>query len=606
VPTEHPHQDVASNAPTGRDEAPSVTIAALTEAGAREARAFVESAGCRVTDDGAAAGAAVVWAEDAPTREVGAALRAAQEHGEGLAVVLCLRREDGRAREILAHAPLPSRVAIVRTPCEPTDVLQLVRSLAAGPDGAPLHAQNAVLRRRLAESRRHEEALRHDALHDPLTRLPNRALLLDRLTQCVERMKRSPGSGCAVLFIDIDNFKLINDSYGHKTGDAVLIEVASRIEAAVRTCDTIGRPLAGMAGRLGGDEFIVLLEDVADPSQAILVTRRLQEMITAPLTVDGRVLHAGASMGVAIGTPEHTPEELLREADTAMYRAKYAGKARHAVFDHQMHKAVLERLTIEADLRGACDRGEMDVVYQPIVRLESGALAGFEALVRWNHPTRGPLMPESFIPIAEESGQIDRLGAWVIERVARQVAEWRASLPTFDGMYVSVNVSRVQLVDPCFAERFEATLARAGVPGKNIHVEVTETTVMKSEGEAIKALARLRKNGTLVMLDDFGTGYSSLSCLHRFPIDVLKIDRSFVETMRHNSDYAAVVNAVVALAHNLRVKVIAEGVESTHHMVQLQALGCDLAQGFLFARPATASRATAMIAEGISWSRRAA
>lgn len=528
-----------------------------------------------------------------------------------LHVVICSAHSDYQWHDIIRRLGRSDQLLFLRKPFDPAEVYQLALSLTQKWDLSQHHLRqmrvaNESLHKELQERQRIEDRLRHEALHDALTELPNRALLLDRLGQCIERMRRDPQLGCAVLFLDLDNLKLVNDSFGHRAGDALLMEVARRLNTEVRSCDTLGRSISGIAGRLGGDEFIVVLENVVDAATALKVAQRLQEVLRDPIALESREVFISASIGIAIGTHEHTPDALLREADTAMYRAKLSGKAQCAIFDQHMHAAVLERLMVEADLRVAIDRDEMQVVYQPIVHLESGNLMGFESLLRWNHPTRGPVSPAVFIPIAEEAGQIQRLGFWIIERVCKQISMWNRQYPGFGDVYVSVNVSRRQLLEAQFAERVSALLHANGVEARNLHIEVTEGSVMHGDGRVIETLSRLRVMGCRILMDDFGTGHSSLSCLHRFPIDVLKIDRAFVETMNNNRDYAAVVQAIVALAHNLRVRVVAEGVETAQQVAQLQALDCDYAQGYLFSRPVAAEQASAIIASGGCWARAAA
>lgn len=532
-----------------------------------------------------------------------------------LQVVICSAHSDYQWHEVLKRLTASGcngdKLLFLRKPFDPAEVYQLALALSQKWELAQHHLRqlqqvNDSLHRELKERERAEARLRHDALHDALTDLPNRALLMNRIDHCLDHMKREPGVGCAALFLDLDNLKLVNDSLGHRAGDALLTEVARRLSAETRGCDTLGRPVAGMAGRLGGDEFVVLLENVGEPAAALKIAQRLQDVLRPPITLEGRDVFVTASIGIALGSAQHTADALLREADTAMYRAKLSGKAQCAIFDQHMHAAVLERLLLEADLRSALDRQELSVAYQPIVHLESGMLSGFESLLRWSHPSRGGVSPAVFIPIAEESGQIQRLGFWIIEQACRQLAQWRREFPAQNDVYVSVNVSRRQMLDPNFADRVEAILREFDVEARRLHIEVTENAVMHGEANVIEALSRLRRLGSRILMDDFGTGHSSLSCLHRFPIDVLKIDRAFVDTMSNNRDYAAVVQAIVGLAHNLRVRVVAEGVETAHQLAQLQSLDCDFAQGYLFSRPLPPAQASDVLRSGGCWARAAA
>jgi diguanylate cyclase (GGDEF)-like protein len=526
-------------------------------------------------------------------------------------VVICSAQSDYKLSDIVSRLGRSDQLLFLRKPFDPDEVQQLARALSQKWDLAQQHVKqlqsaNEGLERELEAKCAVEVRLRHDATHDSLTTLPNRTLLLERLHHCVERLRRQPDQSCALLFLDLDNFKLINDSLGHDTGDKVLVEVSNRLLAAVRTCDTLARGVSALASRLGGDEFVVLLEDVGDAATAIRVAQRLREVVHAPMQIGERCVVVGASVGISVWSPGKSADILLREADTAMYQAKYSGKDRFALFDQNMHAAVLQRLTVEADLRRAIERQEFFVEYQPIVCLESGRIAGFEALLRWNHPTKGRVAPDNFIPVAEESGQIQKIGLWVIGQVARDLRQWREQEPAAEKIYVSVNVSRLQILDEQFSDNLFDMLTSHGVDATSVHVEVTENAVMGATATIVRTLDRLRQLGCKILMDDFGTGHSSLSCLHRFPIDVLKIDRAFADTLGSSRDYAAVVQAIVTLAHNLNVRVVAEGVETPQHMVQLQALDCDFAQGYHFSKPIPAALALSLISDGPRWIPRAA
>ncbi|MFZ4574465.1 MAG: EAL domain-containing protein [Phycisphaerales bacterium] len=526
-------------------------------------------------------------------------------------VVICSAHSDYKLSDIVNRLGRSDQLLFLRKPFDPDEVQQLALALSQKWDLSQQHVKqlqkaNEGLERELEAKCRVEEQLRHDATHDSLTALPNRTLLLERLHHCVERLRRQPEQSCALLFLDLDNFKLINDSFGHDTGDKVLVEVGERLNNAVRTCDTLTRGASALASRLGGDEFVVLLEDIADATVATRVAQRLREVVHLPMQVGDRSVVVGASVGISVWAPGKSADTLLREADTAMYQAKYSGKDRFALFDQNMHAAVLQRLTVEADLRRAIERQEFFVEYQPIVCLESGTIVGFEALLRWNHPTKGRVAPDSFIPVAEESGQIQKIGLWVIGQVARDLRRWREQEPAAADIYVSVNVSRLQILDEQFSDNLYDMLTSYGVDAGSVHVEVTENAVMGATATIVRTLDRLRQLGCRIMMDDFGTGHSSLSCLHRFPIDVLKIDRAFADTLGSSRDYAAVVQAIVTLAHNLNVRVVAEGVETAQHMVQLQALDCDFAQGYHFSKPIPAALAIALIADGPNWKQKAA
>lgn len=521
-----------------------------------------------------------------------------------LQVTVCSAYSDYKWNDIVKRLQKADQLLLLRKPFDPVEVWQIALSMTEKWSLNQLYLMqlktaNDQLARELGERKRAEARARHDAMHDALTGLPNRALLTDRVEQAIQWVKRKPGTCCAVIFLDLDNFKIINDSLGHKAGDIVLCHVADRLREAVRTTDTLGRPADGIAARLGGDEFVILLEELTDPEQATVVATRMRDVLSNPIVLEGRQIIVGGSLGIAIGTAKHeSGDALLREADTAMYRAKFSGKSRVCVFDQKMHEAVLARLSLETDMRGAETRGEFHLAYQPVVKLATGEIVGFEALLRWNHPQRGAMLPEAFIPIAEESGQISRLGAWVVEHVAEVAAEWRAKGLLRDHMSLSLNVSRLQLLDEQLMETVTKSLTRHNLPGKFLAFEVTENAVMQGSKDVVSMLRKLRDMGSDVLMDDFGTGHSSLSCLHKFPISVLKIDRSFVDTMRSSSDYAAVVQAIVVLAHNLRAKVIAEGIETAAHLTQLQTLDCDFGQGYIFSHAVPRAQAEALLAKG--------
>lgn len=520
-------------------------------------------------------------------------------------VVICSAYSDYEWTEVLSRLPRRDQLLLLRKPFDPIEVWQMAESLChkwtiSQWQLKTLQGVNEQLSRELVERERAEERLRHIALHDELTSLPNRALLLDRLGQCIERQRRDPNEVTAVIYLDLDNFKIVNDSLGHRAGDAVLVEAARRLAEVVRGTDTVGRPMDSLAARLGGDEFVALLQDVGNGAEALRAADRVLESLGAPFLHEGRELSLGASIGIALTQGDRqSPEELLRDADTAMYQAKFAGKGRCALFDAPMHTAVLKRMNLETDLRGAAGRGELSVVYQPIVNIESGAITGFEALLRWTHATHGQVPPDVFIPIAEESSLIDTISEWVLNNVAETLQRWHRDLAGSAGLYVSVNLSRRQLGDPGLPARIGTTIERWGLKPLDLAFEITESAVMQRAEAAMGILTDLRSRGFKIMMDDFGTGYSSLSCLHRFPIDVLKIDRAFVQTQQKNRDYAAVIHSIITLAHNLGAVVVAEGIETPEHLAQLQSLECDLAQGFLFSRPVPAAEIETMLRAGM-------
>ncbi len=432
------------------------------------------------------------------------------------------------------------------------------------------------------------------AMYDRLTGLPNRHMFMELLGKAIARATRQPDWKYAVLFLDFDRFKMVNDSLGHSVGDLLLAEVARRLNYAVRATDAVAA-LGGVAtpARLGGDEFIVLVEGLLRHEHAATVAERLLVVLAEPYDLNGHIIQRTASIGITTSEIAYTTaEEVIRDADTAMYRAKAAGKARYVMFDQQMHLEAVARLTLENELRRAAEEESLSMAYQPIVSLESGQVLGFEALVRWEHPTRGHVSPAVFVPIAEETGLIVTIGQWVLRQACRQLAQWQTEAGG-RRLFVSVNLSRRQLGSPDLMRQIAAAIEESGVRPEQVKLEITESAVMQDPEQSVAVLKRIRQMGLELHMDDFGTGYSSLSCLHRFPLNGLKIDRAFVDNVNERRDYAAVVNAIVSLAHNLGIQLVAEGVETADQIVLLQAMGCDQAQGFYFARPMKAEHAIA-------------
>ena len=441
----------------------------------------------------------------------------------------------------------------------------------------------------VTERRALQDRLAHQALHDALTGLPNRALFYDRLEHALTRAERGDG-GVAVLFMDLDNLKVVNDSLGHTAGDQLLIALAGRLRGCLRPVDTVAR--------LGGDEFTILLEDVVNSGAPTRLAERIAEILRQPFVLSGREVYVSASIGIALsGTTKPHPDDLLRRADVAMYKAKDAGKGQHKLFDDDMDEEALSRLAGEGDLRRAIDQGELRLHYQPLVPLAShrGPI-GMEALVRWQHPQRGLIAPEEFLPLAEETGLIVDLGRWVLQEACRQGRRWQESPVHGEPLSICVNLSARQFQGGQLVREVEEALRTADLPPTSLIVEITESVMMQDVESAAATLRILRSQGIEVAIDDFGIGYSSLSYLNHFPVDSLKIDRSFVSTLEFNTRTQSLVQGIISLGHALGLTVVAEGVETSNQLTRLRAMGCDMAQGYLFGRPLPADEAAATVA----------
>jgi diguanylate cyclase (GGDEF)-like protein/PAS domain S-box-containing protein len=438
---------------------------------------------------------------------------------------------------------------------------------------------------------------------DPLTGLPNRLLFIDRLSRLIKHAKRRKNQSFAVLFMDLDGFKMINDSMGHLIGDQLLVAVAARLEKCLRATDTLARlGETFTVARLGGDEFTVLLDDLKDPNDAKTAAERLMKALSAPFVLGGKEVFTSVSIGIALSSPNYEqPDEILRDADTAMYRAKSLGKARYEVFDADMRASVMARLQLETDLRRALERGEFSNYYQPIVDLASGDIAGFEALLRWRHPTRGLLGPGEFIGVAEETGLIRELGWWNLGEACRQISEWRASSKAHEHLTISVNLSAKQFLQPNLVQEIGSLLKESGLPPEALKLEITESTVMGDPSAAVEMLQQIKALGIRLAIDDFGTGYSSLSYLHRFPLDTLKIDRSFISDISAEGEGMEIARTILPMANNLRLDVIAEGVETIEQVLLLKKLQCKYGQGFFFSRPLSAEGITALLTGDLAW-----
>lgn len=434
-----------------------------------------------------------------------------------------------------------------------------------------------------------EEQLLHDALHDGLTSLANRVLFADRLNQVILRVKRAPEHRFGVLFIDVDRFKVVNDSLGHLTGDELLVAIGRRLSGAVREGDTVAR--------FGGDEFAILLEDIHVDDDVARVVERVQRSLNAPFDPNGHQTFVTVSIGSVSGGQDYSrSEDVLRDADTALYRAKALGRDRHVVFDHSMHERAVLLLRLETDLRRALDRDELVLHYQPIVSLATEAILGFEALVRWQHPDRGSISPAEFIPLAEETGLIIPIGHRLLEQACSQIHDWTERFPADPPLWISVNISPKQFARDELVDEVAALMTARQIAPRSLKFEITETAVMENLDSACAIIHRLKALGVQIALDDFGTGYSSLNALHRLPIDMLKIDRAFVRRMAiEGEEDPAIVSSIVSMAQALDITVVAEGIETPDQAARLRALGCEYGQGYLFARPQEARQAAGLL-----------
>jgi diguanylate cyclase (GGDEF)-like protein len=450
------------------------------------------------------------------------------------------------------------------------------------------------LRQLLSDREMREQRLRHQSVHDSLTGLPNRALFIKRLTDATHRARRGHDGLFAVLFLDIDGFKLVNDSMGHHVGDEMLVTIARRLEGCVRGGDIVAR--------LGGDEFAILLERITDVRDAAMVAERVQVALQAPLSISGYEHATSASIGVALSSgASEQPEYVLRSADIAMYRAKNSGRGRYEMFDRAMHAEALTRLQIETDLRHAFERKEFFLHYQPIISLRDGRIIGAEALVRWRHFERGIVSPATFIPVAEDTGLVVPLGRWVLREACRQARQWQSSAPEGQPFAISVNLSVREFGQPDLVKAVASILDETGLPPKALRIEITESAIIGQKHPAIETVEQLRDLGASIHLDDFGTGYSALSYLHRLPLDAVKVDRAFTSSIDLEERPLHVVKAIVSLAHAIGLEVVAEGVSNERQLKLLREMGCDLAQGFIFSRPCDVAEMDRLLDSGQRW-----
>lgn len=440
--------------------------------------------------------------------------------------------------------------------------------------------------RDITERNRLVDQLRYNAFHDPLTNLPNRNLFMERLERLLEYSKRDRNSAFSVLFLDLDRFKVVNDSLGHLSGDKLLILIAQKLRECLRKSDTVAR--------FGGDEFAILLDTVDDHFNAKFVAERILEAMKAPFILDGRKIVVSASIGIVIkGELYHRPEDILRDADTVMYRAKMLGKARYAIFNIEMHAHAMNFLQLETDLRHAIERSELVIFYQPIVSLATTEIIALESLVRWQHPQRGLILPDEFIPLAEETREIDNVGYWVIQEACAQNKIWHDM--GFSNITVTVNISLLQFRHKELPEQIGSIIKNTGLPADAFELEITESTVMESKGLVLEIFRELNKMKIHLMMDDFGIGFSSINSLKHLPFSTLKIDRSLISDIDTNPDAAAIVKSIIDMAHTLKIKVIAEGVETQGQLELLRSYNCDYAQGYLLYNPMRAEEITSLL-----------
>ena len=516
------------------------------------------------------------------------AAREARSTGVGKKLEYRIRHKDGRWRV------LESIAGTIRD--EKGDVTKLV-----------------IVNRDITDRKHAEEQAEHNSLHDALTGLPNRTLFLDRLEQLYLRMQRNPERRpYALLFVDLDNFKEINETRGPVAGDQVIIEMGRRLAAQLRTEDTVSRPQDdsledAVLSRMGGDEFAVLLEAVGDPSDAMRAAQRVLATIEEPFLLDGRAVHPSASVGIALSTSTHTrPENLLQDADVAMRRAKALGGSRCEVFDEAMHTRAVNRLRLEAGLREAVEEGQFRVHYQPIVQLDTRQIAGFEALLRWQHPEQGLISPYKFIDAAEDTGLLFSIGQWLILKACQQLREWEEKNHAAQAVMMNINLSARQFADPRFVTDLRNAIHEIRIEPSKLQLEMTEAVAAADPRVTVTVLTQLKHLGIGVILDDFGTGNSSLIGLRQFPVDALKIDRSLISEMLADRGIRDTVDLIIALGHKLKLKVIAEGIETAQQFDLLRELGCDLGQGYLFSQPVAAEAAGQLLRHGLETQKKSA
>jgi diguanylate cyclase (GGDEF)-like protein len=528
-----------------------------------------------------------------------------------LQVVICSTQSDYNWRNwrLITHRlGLSHNLLLIKKPFDPIEVTQLVHALTAKWASARqartqledldrlIEERTAQLRSTVKELEEAKALAENSALQDPLTKLPNRRLFQNRLALALQQVEQNSKYLCALLYLDVDRFKVVNDSLGHMAGDELLIEVAARLESGLREGGRRHPGSRDVVARLGGDEFAVFLDGIRDTSDALRVAKRISTLLEAPFRLHGTDVTSSASIGVTTSESKYvSSDSMMRDADTAMYRAKAAGRGGCVLFDESMHRYAVERLRKESELRQALERREFFICYQPIISLASGQIEGFEALLRWKSPTRGLVNPKDFVPLSDETGLIIPIGAWVLQEVCQQVRRWQESFGREFGLRVGINLSTRQFMQPDLVSTIECALREAGISGHNLRLELSESMTMEDPKRTASIFAQLQQLGVCLSIDNFGTGSSSLNYLHHFPADTLKIDLFFVGKMGLEERNLNIVRTIVSLAHNLRMKVVAEGVETSEQVNLLMGMNCDSVQGYYFSHPMVADEVDTLL-----------
>lgn len=511
-----------------------------------------------------------------------------------LQIILCTGFSDYSWDQIHARLGRLDNLLILMKPFDAAEARQMVWALNEkwhlAKDGdrkrSAMERKNEELENEVLRRTQVEKILTYNALHDPLTDLPNRALISDRIERCLGIAKRDREFNFAVLFVDLDQFKVVNDSLGHQVGDQLLVQVSQRILRCTRQTDCVSLNMSNTAARLGGDEFLILLEGVKTRGDAMAVAERTLKSLSEPIEIKGNILRIGASIGVAFGSSEYDDAmEIIRDADTALYRAKSNGKSTCVMFDSELRQEAIRRLRVETELRSAIENGELFLQYQPIVRLSDQSTVGFEALVRWRHPTQGVIPPSEFVPIAEETGLIFPLGEWVLRTACTQTASWQKKIPGCKDLFINVNFSSKQLNEFNCTQNILRVLEESGLDRSGLHVELTESILVNHSASPSRNIQQIKENGIELHIDDFGTGFSSLSYIDQLPVSAIKIDRAFIRGLVGEPYNVATIKSVIEMSRARNLKVVAGGIELVEQLTVLQSLGCDFGQGFYFSRP---------------------